>query len=238
MIDPAINRALKIPRQEALRKVHRDKNIKRPIFAVKFDPRLPSIGPITNKHWRSMVVQDEYLKNVFKEPPLTAYKRQKNIKDFIIRAKVPMDPEVRPKRKNPGMKKCGKWCTACPYVKEGKSVKIDKNKTWSINKNVNCLTSNIVYLIECLKCNERYIGESERALKSRLADHRGYVMNDRHDTATGAHFSKPGHDLSHLSITVLEKVKNNEATYRKEREKYFINKFNTYYKGMNKQNGA
>ena len=112
VIDPAINRALKIPRPQALRKIHRDKNIKRPVFAVKFDPRMPSIGPITNKHWRAMIVQDEHLKNVFKEPPLTAYKRQKNIKDFIIRAKVPMEPEVRPQGKNPGMKKCGKWCTA------------------------------------------------------------------------------------------------------------------------------
>ena len=130
------------------------------------------------------------------------------------------------------------WCTACPYIKEGTSVKIDKNRTWKINKNVNCLTTNIVYLIECLKCKERYIGESERALKTRLADHRGYVMNVNHDTATGAHFTKPGHDLSHLAITILEKLKNKDDTYRKEREKYFINKFNTFYKGLNKQKGA
>ena len=123
-------------------------------------------------------------------------------------------------------------------MKEGKSVKIDNSTTWKINKNVNCLTTNIVYLIECTKCKERYIGESERALKSRLADHRGYVKNYHFDTATGAHFSKSGHDLSHLSITILEQIKNKNETYRKEREKYFINKFNTFYKGMNKQKGA
>ena len=207
---------------------------KRPIFAIKYDPRLPSISPIVNKHWRAMICQDEYLKEVFKQPPLIAYKRQKNIKDNIIRAKVAM-PQDRPIRKNPGMKKCGKWCTACPYVKEGKTIKIDSKKKWNINKNVNCETANIVYIIECQKCNMRYVGESKRPLKYRLADHRGYVNRDYINTATGAHFHLPGHNLSHLQISIIEKQKNESDSYRKEREKYFINMFNSYYKGMNKQ---
>ena len=146
---------------------------------------------------------------------------------------MPMDN--RNKRKNPGMKKCGNWCTACPYIKEGKSVKINGQKTWKINRNVNCESTNIVYLIECSKCSERYIGESYRSLKSRLADHRGYINQDLVDTATGAHFHTPGHNLSHLTITILEQPKNKSDNYRKEREKYLINLFNTYYRGMNKQ---
>ena len=235
VIDPAIERALKISRPEALKKVRKDKNTKRPVFTVKYDPRLPCINPIINKHWRSMITRDEYLKEVFKEPPLTAFKKQKSIKDNIIRAKVAMPSENKIKRKNPGMKKCGKWCTACPYIKEGKSVKINQKKTWNINRNVNCETTNIVYLIECSKCSERYIGESSRSLKSRLADHRGYINRDLVDTATGAHFHTPGHDLSHLTITILEQPKNKIENYRKEREKYLINLFNTYYRGMNKQ---
>ena len=182
-----------------------------------------------------MVSQDEYLKGVFKTPPLTAFKRQRNIKDNIIRAKVAMPNQARPIRKNPGMKKCGKWCTACPYVKEGKTIKIKNKKTWNINKNVSCETENIVYLIECQKCEMRYVGESKRSLKCRLADHRGYVNRDYLDTATGAHFNQPGHDLSHLQITIIEKQKNKNDIYRKECERYFINMFNSYYKGLNKQ---
>ena len=237
VIDPAIERALKIPRAQALRKVKKVENTKRPVFAVKYDPRLPAISPITNKHWRSMIVQDAYLKDVFKEPPLTAFKRQRNIKDNIIRAKIPMEPNKRPIRHNPGMKRCGNWCTACPYIREGTSIQVNRGEKWKINKNVNCLTENIVYLIECSKCSERYIGESERSLKTRLADHRGYYQNDHLETATGAHFHKPGHNLSHLTITIIEKQKNKSELYRKEREKYFINKFNTFYGGMNKQKG-
>ena len=43
---------------------------------LTYDPRLPSITEIVKKHWRSMV-KDPYLADVFKEPPLIAYKRAK-----------------------------------------------------------------------------------------------------------------------------------------------------------------
>jgi hypothetical protein len=35
-------------------------------------------------------------------------------------------------------------------------------------------------------------------------------------------------------ITILEKMKTSDESYRKERERYLINKFNTYYKGINR----
>ena len=92
-----------------------------------------------------------------------------------------------------------------------------------------------IYLIECSKCEKRYIGETKRSLKERLSDHRGYVTHQKTDQATGHHFNQPGHDLSNLKIAVLEQVKSEDTLYRKEREKYFINKFNTFYRGINKQ---
>jgi hypothetical protein len=68
-----------------------------------------------------------------------------------------------------------------------------------------------------------------------LADHRGYVNNHDYTKATGDHFNSPGHSLADLTITVLEKVKSSDDLYRKEREKYFIRKFNTFYRGLNRQ---
>ena len=37
----------------------------RPVFALKFDPRIPAIQPMVEKHWRSMKVQDKYLVECF-----------------------------------------------------------------------------------------------------------------------------------------------------------------------------
>ena len=240
LIDSAIERARKIPRKRALRKTIKPKNKeqKGPVFAVKFDPRLPSIPTIQAKHWRAMVSQNQYLSECFPEPPLTAHKRPTNIREFLIRSKVPPNPDQRPKRYTNGMQKCGNQCTACPYISETKKIKINSRNTWLINRKMNCNSYNIIYMIECNidRCKQRYIGESKRPLKHRLADHRGYIVNQHIDKATGAHYNQPGHSLANLKVTILEQVKVNCDMYRKERERYFINKFDTLQNGLNRQN--
>ena len=75
---------------------------------------------------------------------------------------------------------------------------------------MNCNTFNIIYAIQCKKdrCKEVYIGETKRILRFRLDDHLGYV-NTGADTATGSHFTGPGHSLSDMSVTALEGVRKN-----------------------------
>ena len=84
MINSAIERAIKIPRCEALKKVVKQKSQDRPVFALVFDPRLPSVSKIIQKHYRTMVT-DPYLAETFPLPPLIAYKKQKNIREKLIR---------------------------------------------------------------------------------------------------------------------------------------------------------
>ena len=72
-------------------------------------------------------------------------------------------------------------------------------------------------------------------MKHRLSEHWGYVYNQVKSVATGEHFNLPGHSLANIKITILEQVKKNDILYRKEREKYLINKFNTYYQGLNRE---
>ena len=129
LVDSAIDRARKIPRHIALKKSKKKSSKKRPIFAIKYDPRLPNIASIGAKHWRSMVSQNNYLAECFTAPPLIAFKRQRNMRESLIRAKVPPPPELRPKRKIKGVIKYGKEYSACPYLIEGRNIKIDKRST-------------------------------------------------------------------------------------------------------------
>ena len=66
----------------------------------------------------------------------------------------------------------------------------------------------------------------------------GYVKASLKNEATGQHFNEPGHKVSDMTITVIEKVFKKYPRYRKQREKMFINKFNTRYKGLNKMSGG
>ena len=110
---------------------------------------------------------------VFSQPPLTAFRRQKNLKDLLIRAKVP--EKGRPEREQKGMTKCGKACPSYPYIKKGNKIRIKEDSYWFINRKVNCQSYNVVYMLECDKnnCQQKYIGETGRFFKKRLDEHRG-----------------------------------------------------------------
>ena len=237
IVDSAISKARKIPTNVALFKIKKTETEKGPIFATKYDPRMPAIQQIIAKHWRSMTGQDKNLRECFKRPPLTAFRRQTNLRDLLIKPKIPPPPRPYPERIVKGMKKCAKSCTACPFIQETKEVKIDSKNTWKINKKVNCNTFNIIYLLECQKesCKKRYIGTSGQKFKDRLADHRGYISNLVLSRATGAHWNQPDHSLEQLKVFILEQTKNNSEEYRREREKFFIRLFDTFKSGLNRE---
>ena len=100
-----------------------------------------------------------------------------------------------------------------------------------------CNSYNVVYAIICKKenCRQVYLGETKRMLKFRLADHRGYVVNQETTTATGRHFNLPGHSLADLSISIVEQVRKNYPMYRKEREEFHIRRFDTLHRGLNRK---
>ena len=76
LIAAAIARAVAVPRAEA----------------IQFDPRLASIPKIVHKHHRTMVASDPHLAEVYKKPPITAFKRPPNLRNKLIRSKVPPPP--------------------------------------------------------------------------------------------------------------------------------------------------
>ena len=74
LVDTAIEKATKIPRNIAISKSPVvQKQSSRPVLAITYDPRLPCIPQILKKHWRTMVKVDPHLAEIFPLPPLTAY---------------------------------------------------------------------------------------------------------------------------------------------------------------------
>ena len=127
---------------------------------------MPSVPNLLAKHWRSMVSQNQYLKECFKKPPMIAFRKQPNLRNLFIKSKITPPPDPYPRRERKGMKSCGKMCTACPYIHETKEIKIHNQKPWKIEKNVSCESYNIIYLLDFIKCGKRYIGTTGRLLKS------------------------------------------------------------------------
>ena len=234
IIENAIQRALLIPRDEALKRVEK-KKIDRVVFPLDYHPALPSIRAMIRKA-HSVMVKDPYLKEIFPKPPMVAYRRTKSLKDLIVRAKLP-SVNPRSSRHLEGMKKCNKpRCSCCSFVTEGTKLKSSHSTyTANISSRSNCESSNIVYCITCSKpsCGLQYIGETKRSLKERFGQHIGYVRSQNLIQPTGKHFNLPGHSLEQMRVTVLEKCCYPSDGYRKEREKEYIKFFNSKAKGLN-----
>ena len=115
-----------------------------PYICTHIGPKAPQVAQIQARHWRTMVHDNSYLAEVFTRPPLTAYRRRPNIK---------------------GMKKCSKEWPVCPYIKEGKGVKINY-KEWKIKKPYDCDSYNVVYAVICKKgkFQKAYLGETNKML--------------------------------------------------------------------------
>ena len=90
----------------------------------------------------------------------------------------------------------------------------------------------------CTKCNEQYIGETNRSLRDRVSEHKGYIRTKKLNQATGAHFNLPGHSVSDMTVMAIQQIFERGTLYRKEMEKEHISNFNTFHKGMNKTPGG
>ena len=113
----------------SLKSEKKEEDNKRPVFSFKYDPRLTSIETIQARHWRSMIGH-----NCFQKPLLTADRRQRNLRDILVKAKVPPAPNIYPQREGKGMTKCGKDCTIFPYVMTGSEIKITNKVNWHIHR--------------------------------------------------------------------------------------------------------
>ena len=242
-VDAAIAKARAIPRSKALEKVIRKKN-ERPVFVITYDPRLPSISKIFKKH-HAILIEDPYMKKTFPEPPLTAYRRPQSLRDKLIKAKISPPPNRSSGRIVSGAKKCANVnCVTCPYLIPGKEIKCTvTGSKFEVNTAVSCTTKNIIYCITCAKCNQQYIGETEKEGAFRFAKHRGYVNNfQKHKEAgkrieaTGEHFNLPGHSgVQDMRFQIVEKVFQKSKAVRLIREKKFIQEFQSEHLGINRK---
>ena len=139
-MDSAIVRGKAITGELALKKVEKMKKPDRIIISISFNSQLPCISSIEQEHWRTMV-QDPWMKGSFQNPPMVTYKRLSNLRDKLIRARIPDPPKMRSKRLIHGMKPSDLNCPTCPYIEPGTVIQSSNtSKKIEINGIFNCKT--------------------------------------------------------------------------------------------------
>ena len=238
IVNDAFERVKTVPREKALEKVVSKENT-REVFATTFHPALPPLTTLIRKHHAVMTQEDPDMKDCFPSPSLVCYKRFKNLRDILIKAKV--NVQRRSKRKRTGYKMCGESggaCYMCTLCRESTTHKSPHSgETWEINSPIDCDTKNIIYKLECTQCPKfLYIGETSRRAKDRYYGHRSNILRKQLDTPAGHHFNLPKHNENMMRMLPIERVRPaNNPFIRLTRESWWIKQYDAIRKGTNKK---
>ena len=73
----------------------------------------------------------------------------------------------------------------------------------SLNDDMDCGTTNVIYLIECNRCGIQYIGKTCQTLRSRFNNHRS-KLKQLCDLYLYNHFNSDGHNIEDIRIMPIE----------------------------------
>ena len=165
VIQNAFDKITCIDREEALKKVTKTNKESNVAIVTNFHPSIPSISKIMKKHWSVMIDDSPEMKNCFSKSSIVSYKRHKNLRDMLIRAKLP--PIRGPQRKSNGFKNCGELCKMCAYSPRNITTihrSAYTKQTYEINSQINCKSHGVIYKISCKKCTKGLKRKSYRRI--------------------------------------------------------------------------
>ena len=138
-------------------------------------------------------------------------------------------------------------CKCCQSLVETQSFQINGKKHVTLNGG-SCKSSNLIYGVNCTKCNLWYVGETGMKLHERLNQHRhsigeiqrGESIDKSNDTGLSEHFALDGHSFEEdAALYILEKGEWVNAEERRCKESFYICRFSTLEPtGMNKKAGS
>ncbi len=94
--------------------------------------------------------------------------------------------------------KCNrKGCECCLWLKPNSYVTSSETPfEYPVIGKLTCESTNLIYLIECTKCNEFYVGETSTTLRQRLTSHLGDIRNEINSKPIPEHFNDFHHDIN------------------------------------------
>lgn len=148
---------------------------------------------------------------------ISAYRKNPNLKDILVRAKL----------HPPGHKS--------KNLKDQTAKNKNTGSTITLPSRIPMSQTNCVYLIQCKKCPQKYVGETRNSLKARLSNHKYNITNGhKKQTHLVQHFLK--HGFQNLTIRGLEHDPGWNTFQRRRTEKHWIQKLGTIHPfGLNEK---
>jgi Reverse transcriptase (RNA-dependent DNA polymerase)/GIY-YIG catalytic domain len=200
-------------------------------FVVEYNTSLPNIGQILHKYWDLLKLSPKTsVKYVHSFNPIMAYKRPKNLKDFLVKSRLDSPLPYTSKKCN--RPRCS-HCSKIVITDEFKS-SVNSNR-FKLKCNADCSTKDVIYLITCKKCAKQYVGQTRQKVSQRMNSHKFDIKNftdPSFATSIAVHFNNENHCFDDFSFLPIEIISDNME--RLLRETFWIHKLETLYpKGLN-----
>ena len=242
IIKPQQQRASTVERNDIFKlKMPALKSEKVPLI-LTFNPMNPPIMGAILKRWEIAQVSEKG-SVVFKDKPILAHRRCPNLRDKLMKAKLPSlatvinkDHKIREKTI------CEHRNCPIPRIFNKREYFMSTTTSRSYKKYHigNCTTLNLIYMLTCTQCNHQYVGQTKRQFKTRIAEHLADIRHKR-DTPVSLHFNKDLHSVKSVRCEILEALKGDpesESTksLRDRREQFWIHQLQTKHpNGINKR---
>ena len=212
-VDRAFEAAIKLDRHSVLQTKPKHKKDRVPLV-LTYHPHNTAICDILLRNFKSMVLKDPVMADIFQSPPLIAFRKGKSLRQHLVRSKFNHDSNGK-RADYTGTRCCNRRiCNTCPYTWETEEVRGPDNN-FHIRNGFTCTTENVIYAINCTRCSMVYIGETHRRLGDRFNEHL-YSVDTEVDCPVGEHFRRKFHSKSDMRVTVLVE------TYTGEKQRQFL----------------
>ena len=194
--------------QDQLLEVKPKDSIETPVMVTNYNPFNLSIKQIIHNNW-NIISNSPDCGTLFKDKPVIGFRRLPNLRNILTNASItyPLVESGKIDLKPMICTRLGK-CTYCPLINKINTVICNftdkSHQTKDLPKRITCELNNIIYLISCKKCHKHYVGETSRAFRKRMYEHKASVQRDGQITPVSRHFKSEGHTHKDMKFLVLE----------------------------------
>ena len=173
----------------------------RTVLSVAWHPRLQFLQRALHSSYKRFSTKYATLKEVFPEPPLVAFRRNRTLRDTLVHAQHgdKQQSVFSLQNKSSMLQKNMATSTKLTNEKENVTIKTSGGNTCD---------RNVIYAAKCKKCQMIYVGHTTQPLNERFNHHRSDVTNYPDRSELPGHFYySTGCDFERdLEVHVLQKM--------------------------------
>ena len=161
------------------------------VLVTTYNPGFLGLQKVVTNNW-DILGKSCTTRPIHKNSVITAFKRPKNLKDYLVRAKLKKSKDQPTESTSCCLRPNS--CRYCPKLNTDSRILCTASGRTNMSRfNVNCSSSNLIYCITYKRCGIQYVGQTKCELKMRLSEHFLKITKNDPLSEIASHFNSEFH---------------------------------------------